>query len=40
MVIKDLILYLYRHDIHSFDEMTNNHVTGFIASQVGYSCLI
>ena len=36
MVIKDLILYLYRHDIYSFDEMTNNHVTGFIASQVGY----
>ena len=35
-VIKDLILYLYRHDIYSFSEMTNNHVTGFIISQVGY----
>ena len=36
MVIKDLILYLYRNNIHSFDEITNNHVTGFITSQVGF----
>ena len=36
MVIKDLILYLYRNNVYSFDEITNNHVTGFIASQVGF----
>ena len=35
-VVKDLILYLYRHDVHSFEEMTNDHVTGFITSQVGF----
>lgn len=36
LIIRDLILYLYRHDIYTFEEMTNSHVTGFIASQVGY----
>ena len=36
LLVRDLVLYLYRHDIHSFEEMTNNHVTGFIASQVGF----
>ena len=36
VLVRDLILYLYRHDIHSFEEMTNTHVTGFIASQVGF----
>ena len=36
LIIRDLILYLYRHDVYSFEEMTNSHVSGFIASQVGY----
>ena len=36
ILVRDLILYLYRHDVYSFDEMTNDHVTGFIASHVGF----
>ena len=36
ILVRDLILYLYRHDVHSFEEMRNGHVTGFIASQVGF----
>ena len=36
ILVRDLILYLYRHDLHSFDEIRNEHVTGFIASQVGF----
>ena len=34
--MSQMILYLYRRDIHAFEEMTNSHVTGFVASQVGY----
>jgi site-specific recombinase XerD len=37
LLVRDLILYLYRRDIHSFDEMTSHHVTGFISSQVGFA---
>lgn len=36
-LVRDLILYLYRRDIHAFEEMTSNHVTGFISSQVGFA---
>ena len=36
LLVRDLILYLYRHDIQSFEEMTANHVTGFISSQIGF----
>jgi len=36
LVIRDLILYLYRHDVYSFEEMANGHVAGFIASLVGF----
>lgn len=36
IMIRDLILYLYRQNVRSFEEMTNNHVTGFIISQVGF----
>ena len=36
LLVKDLILYLFRHDVHSFEEMTNAHVTGFMISQVGF----
>lgn len=36
LMVRDLILYLYRHDVHSFEEIRNEHVTGFIASQVGF----
>jgi len=35
-LVRDLVLYLYRNDVHSFREMTNIHVTGFISSQVGF----
>lgn len=36
IMVRNLILYLYRHDVHSFEEMRNEHVTGFIASQIGF----
>lgn len=36
LMVRDLVLYLYRKDIHSFEEMTNNHVTGFVSSLVGF----
>lgn len=36
LMVRDLILYLYRHDVYSFSEIKNEHVTGFIASQVGF----
>jgi site-specific recombinase XerD/phage-related protein len=36
IMVRDLILYLYRHYVHSFEEMRNEHVTGFIASQIGF----
>ena len=39
MLVRDLILYLYRHDVHSFEEMTNSHVIGFIASLIGFKPL-
>ena len=37
LLVRDLILYLYRRDIYAFEEMTNNHVTGFISSHVGFA---
>ncbi len=37
ILVRDLILYLYRRDIHAFEEMTSYHVTGFISSQVGFA---
>ena len=36
LLVRDLILYLHRHDVHHFEEIRNEHVTGFIASQVGF----
>jgi integrase len=37
LLVRDLILYLYRNNIHCFKEMTNNHVTGFVSSHIGFS---
>jgi integrase len=37
LLVRDLVLYLYRNDVHSFEEMTNSHVTAFISSQVGFA---
>lgn len=37
LVVRDLILYLYRHSVYSFEDMYNENVTGFIASQVGFA---
>jgi site-specific recombinase XerD len=37
ILTRDLLLYLYRHGIYSFAKMTNNHVTGFISSQIGFT---
>jgi len=36
VLTRDLILYLYRRGIDSFEKMTFDHVTGFITSQVGF----
>jgi len=36
LLVRSLISYLYKHEIHSFEEMTSTHVTGFISSQVGF----
>ena len=36
VLARDLILYLFRQGIHSFKDMTNNHVSWFITSQVGF----
>lgn len=37
LLVRDFLLYLYRRDILVFDEVSNNHVTGFISSLVGFS---
>lgn len=37
MIVRDLILYLYRHSVYSFEDIYNEHVKGFIASQVGFA---
>lgn len=34
--VRDLILYLHRQGVYSFEEMSNSHVTGFITSLVGF----